>query len=167
MDEGAMDAPPSGPEETGSRLHIRPLETEKLCSPRRSATAGGDTSMQSQCVYWLKWPDAPSPTNNYAFHVSAAIKFKKNKHKKNRESGESEEEHGGEGRRNEVEILQYRTAGSSLVFLAPAVGGVQVRDSTHELNKQHKESAKQSLASIATGPGPAAERPGGGQWRSG
>lgn len=33
--------------------------------------------MQSQCVYWLKRADAPSPTNNYAFHVSMAIKLKK------------------------------------------------------------------------------------------
>lgn len=44
--------------------------------------------MQSQCVHWLKGADAPSPTNNYAFHVSMAIKFKKN-NKKNRETGEN------------------------------------------------------------------------------
>lgn len=73
--------------------------------------------MQSQCVYWLKRADAPSPTNNYAFHVSMAIKLKKNTkktEKPERIQKQESEEHDGEGRMNEVKILQYRN--SWLVF---------------------------------------------------
>lgn len=89
--------------------------------------------MQSQCVYWLKWADAPSPTNNYAFHVSMAIKLKetaKKTEKPERIQKQESEEHDGEGRMNEVKILQYRNSWLVFFFLSlcfsPAVGGVQV-----------------------------------------
>lgn len=128
--KGALSFSPSpNTEETDSRLRVPLVKTRKVAV---RGSRGRRTQSHAKSVRLLvKRAEAPHlpPTTvvlvfQWQFHTN---KRRNGENWTEYKTGESEERD-GEGRRNEVEALQYRN--SWLVFfclcVSPAVGGVQV-----------------------------------------